>query len=401
MSTETTSEVMENGEVIKVTSLCEFIHAISDLTKGTNLYEQVITRFIENIKQPPMKLHKKAWEFYSSTFLQREAQSIFFALVNFIDKVDLIHKKKLVELYTIIRETIKTYYNSPKDILNNIPDISSHEIEFILKIINVPEDKQTSPTQVYYRGEASKNWKTIPSVLRENSYNPRESFYYHEIQVRSPKDFENLTHLNKLVTMQHFETPTRLLDLTSNPLNALYFACEDQKQMSNDGRVILFPIMPGSVSYGDSDKALILSCLPTLSSFEKHIAFGDVNDSSTDTYNDNNKSTYLNKLFLEICSEKPAFQRRIKFGDLLSPLFVQPNMINPRMVNQQGAFLLSGLTFNDDDAESKIKDHMSSTYIIIPASKKASILKELDSIGINQATIYPNLDKIAGYLKNL
>lgn len=44
---------------------------------------------------------------------------------------------------------------------------------------------------------------------------------------------------------------------------------------------------------------------------------------------------------------------------------------------------------------------MSSTHIIIPANKKASILKELDSIGINQATIYPNLDKIAGYLKNL
>ena len=71
------------------------------------------------------------------------------------------------------------------------------------------------------------------------------------------------------------------------------------------------------------------------------------------------------------------------------------------MVNQQGAFLLSGLTFNDDDAESKIKDHMSPTHIVIPASRKAAILKELDSIGINQATIYPNLDKIAGYLKGL
>ena len=44
---------------------------------------------------------------------------------------------------------------------------------------------------------------------------------------------------------------------------------------------------------------------------------------------------------------------------------------------------------------------MSQTYFVIPADKKASILRELDSNGVNQATIYPNLDKIAGYLKGV
>ena len=306
MSTNNTDEVIENEKAAIVNSLGEYIRTISDLTKGTKLYEQVIVRFIKKIKQASRKPHKKAWEYYSSMFLQREAQSIFFALVNFIDKVDSAHKKKLVELYSSIRETIATHYSSSETILNNIPDIYSQGLDFILIDFNVPEDKQTSPTQVYYRGESFKNWNTLPSVLRENSYNPRESFYYHEIQVRSPKDFENLTHLNKLVTMQHFETPTRLLDLTSNPLNALYFACEDQKQISNDGKVTLFPIMPGSVSYGDSDKALILSCLPILSSLDKHLIFDEINDSDTDTYSDDNKSIYLNKLFLEICSENPG-----------------------------------------------------------------------------------------------
>ena len=76
-------------------------------------------------------------------------------------------------------------------------------------------------------------------------------------------------------------------------------------------------------------------------------------------------------------------------------------MINSRITNQQGAFLLSGLTQNDDEVERKIKDRMSKTHFVIPAGKKASILRELDSIGINQATIYPNLDKIAGYLKGM
>lgn len=238
-------------------------------------------------------------------------------------------------------------------------------------------------------------------MFRENSYNSRESFYFHEIQARAPKEFENLSHLDKLVTMQHYETPTRLLDLTSNPLNALYFACERQKDVSDDGKVMLFPVMPGSISYGDSDKALILSSLAPLSSFEKFNILDEINKSDRDTYSDDYESIYLNKLFLEICSEKAAFQRRIKFGDLLTPLFVQPNMINSRITNQQGAFLLCGLTLNEDEAEKKIKDRMSQIHLIIPADKKASILRELDSIGINQASIYPNLDKIASYLKGM
>ena len=76
-------------------------------------------------------------------------------------------------------------------------------------------------------------------------------------------------------------------------------------------------------------------------------------------------------------------------------------MTNPRIANQQGAFLLSGLSFDRDEAEKRIKDFISPIHIIIPANRKNFILKELNSIGINQATIYPNIDKIAEYLKRL
>ena len=62
---------------------------------------------------------------------------------------------------------------------------------------------------------------------------------------------------------------------------------------------------------------------------------------------------YLNKLLLEIKTEKPSFEPRIEYGDLLNPLLVQPNMTNPRIANQQGAFLLSGLSKNHDDIVKK------------------------------------------------
>lgn len=386
---------------ITISSLGEFIDVIKRVTGGTDLYGQVVHQFIEKVKNESAKKHGKIWEYYSSTFLMREAQNIYFALSNFIDRTTLSHKKSLIEIYAAIQDTIKSCCKESDIVLKNIPDITDQGLEFLLFDFHPSEEKQIIPIQVYYRGEASKKWRPLPSVLRENPYNSRESFYYHEVQARAPREFENLSHLDKLVTMQHYETPTRLLDITSNPLGALYFACERKKDFSDDGRVMLFPVMPGSTSYGDSDKALILSSLAPLSSYEKLGIWDEINNSHRLAYDDDCECMYLNKLFLEICSEKPAFQRRIKYGDLLTPIFVQPNMINSRITNQQGAFLLSGLTFNDDDAEDKIKDRMSQIHIIIPADKKVSILRELDAIGINQATIYPNLDKIAGYLKGM
>ena len=56
-----------------------------------------------------------------------------------------------------------------------------------------------------------------------------------------PQEFSgDLTTLERLVRMQHYSLPTRLLDVTWNPLVALYFSStEDQKE---DGEVIVFKV---------------------------------------------------------------------------------------------------------------------------------------------------------------
>jgi hypothetical protein len=118
-------------------------------------------------------------------------------------------------------------------------------------------------------------------------------------------------------------------------------------------------------------------------------------------YDGKKKLHFLNKLLLEIRTEKPSFEPRIEFGDLLNPLFVQPNMINPRIANQQGAFLLSGLSKSHADIIKKIKSRIADTHIIIPEDKKKDILRQLNSIGINKGTIYPNMEQVAEYLKSL
>ncbi|OAE38518.1 hypothetical protein A7J42_16485 [Brucella intermedia] len=46
---------------------------------------------------------------------------------------------------------------------------------------------------------------------------------------------------DRLVRMQHYGLPTRLLDISGNPLVALFFACSCKPdQLEIDGEVIIF-----------------------------------------------------------------------------------------------------------------------------------------------------------------
>ena len=61
--------------------------------------------------------------------------------------------------------------------------------------------------------------------------------------------------------------------------------------------------------------------------------------------------------------------------------------------------ILCGLDKNEADSNYKIKKHVMKE-IIIPSKAKLGILQELEQICINQATLFPEVDKVAEYLKN-
>lgn len=256
----------------------------------------------------------------------------------------------------------------------------------------------------YYRGHYNVNYYLIPSVFRGSDWY-KEDWYYHEIMVRCPEHFQYTTHLDKLVTMQHYECPTRLLDVTSNPLVALYFACKNfgcnECKKSKEGEVIVFSVQENEILYSDSDRALMLSCISRFSHEDKHelweIAYknlfkGSFKKRTNGSYEDG----IVERFFHEITTELPSFKRELKPIDLLMPLFVQPNKTNGRIIKQDGAFIISGLSENAYDAEEKLK---ATEYCRINIENKDTILRELSMIGINEATLFPEFDKVAHFLK--
>lgn len=130
-----------------------------------------------------------------------------------------------------------------------------------LKKITVGED-----SQLFYRGVSNEEYatpdKNIPSIYRKSGWIQNEDKMFYELVSRVPEEFKDCQNtFEYLVKMQHYGYPTRLLDITSNPLVALYFACSGDEDNEKDGVVILFNIKKNDIRNYESDRVLLLANL--------------------------------------------------------------------------------------------------------------------------------------------
>jgi len=143
---------------------------------------------------------------------------------------------------------------------------------------------------------------------------------------------------------------------------------------------------------------------------------------------------YFEKLLNFIKEDKPYFIPIIDPRDINKVFAIKPKLDNPRIVRQQGAFLIFGIeeqeTPHSDKTPKKMTkvppewvirgkvetegdklDKLTNTSsesgkqqeikrrLIIKSSDKERIIKELSKLGINKSTLFPEIDKVAEYVK--
>jgi hypothetical protein len=259
-------------------------------------------------------------------------------------------------------------------------------LEDFISEIKIPLEILSVDYIYYYRGCAVHDWKynLTPGVYRDNHI-LNEDINFKEMILRSPNDFFNdITTLEKIVKMQHYTLPTRLLDITSNPLVALYFACGQYKDTKTDGKVYLFKIRKDDIKYYDSDAVSLISNLAKLN------------------INKTNFSSNFDHLIHEVREEKPHFINTLTketIRDIKKIFPVKVKLNNNRIVRQSGAFLIFGMKNIKSKKTPAIfpKANIEMEFII-DKNAKSAIRNSLNSLSINENTLFPELEHQANYL---
>ncbi|MCG3765408.1 FRG domain-containing protein [Vibrio cincinnatiensis] len=272
---------------------------------------------------------------------------------------------------------------------------------------------------MFFRGQTKESYQPIPSVFRntepkdKNSalFSEREHIMFEQLVASCPNDFLSCqSAFDHLVKMQHYGLPTRLLDITSNPLVALYFASNAHSgrgKDSADGEVIIYEIKDEDIKFHGSDTVSVISNLARMD--EQFVYPNAKKEKRTEE-----ESKMVGKLLHSIYAEKPYFKDVIVPEHISSIQAVKPKLDNPRIIRQSGAFLIFGMGDRKVTPSQEIYDlykdvDVSSSYFTqtedrgyvlkINAEEKTKIIQSLDGLGISKATLFPEIDEVAQHLK--
>jgi hypothetical protein len=122
-------------------------------------------------------------------------------------------------------------------------------IQSYVQVISQIVDLNDTENIYCFRGQALSCWKLIPSFFRNQKLSDKsiEKTIYSELIQKFPSEFaksiDEIT-FDDLAKMQHYSIPTKLLDISFNPLVALFFATETAKGKGRlkEGCVYIFKI---------------------------------------------------------------------------------------------------------------------------------------------------------------
>jgi hypothetical protein len=188
-----------------------------------------------------------------------------------------------------------------------------------------------------FRGQSNNSWKLIPRAGRVpiNDKDDKELFKQWKRRAIAYLKRENYDEWELLSIAQHSGVPTRLLDWTHNPLVASFFSCIDNY---------------------DKDGAIFV---------------------------------YKPEHFVNLKEKNPFSLTDNKV------IFFQPTSSNDRIMNQLGYFSIHTkptVELNEKTGNSSLEK------IIINKENKKDILFALNQYGINNLTLFPDLEGLARHI---
>jgi hypothetical protein len=229
--------------------------------------------------------------------------------------------------------------------------------------------RETETEELWFRGVGRSSYPLVPGLYRREtwSYDPDTAMDIFREFSRRAKPFVSNRRLSRwewYFLMQHYGLPTRLLDWTAAALLALYFAVRDPREM----RVpCVWVLEPYSLDLAGGGEGLIYSADPQQ---------------------------------MEEQDEEIELRYLTEGHDLPDdPVPVAPPYIDPRVEVQKSVFTIHGRRRYGLENLAQRSDHLELHRLRFRTESARSFRRELYTLGVAEATVFPELDGLARELR--
>ncbi len=293
-----------------------------------------------------------------------------------------------------------------------IADVS----EFLERFRNI-EFRHSNDLTYYFRGESCSDWELRPSVMRyvetarSFAWRSKEGGMLTELMSRRPEEFTNAhSALSQWVIAQHHRLKTRFLDITADPLVALFNASTDENNRHVTGVVHIFAVPRWLVKPYDDTAVSVIANFAKLNRTDQNTLLTKTGTQMQEQDPDVQIGSLYRQAIARLCrlirEEKPWFEEdMVDVRDFFRVFAVQPQQSIERIRAQSGAFLVSAFheRFERDEvlkwnSDTPIYAHYT---ITIPPNRKDRVVADLHLLRVTRERLFPGLDSSADAITGL